>query len=106
MLTESIPWTIPGGAGTAFTIDAVNKLKITASTADVTKHNSYSLTVKNWVTYGAQNFQPSVSFTFKVTDPCRTTVITPIVLPATWAIVLGATDSKTFTEAIDSAKTA
>jgi hypothetical protein len=103
VLTELIAWTIPGGA--PFTIDAVNKLKITASTTDVTKHSSYSLTVKDWVTYGSQNFQPSVIFTFKVTDPCRTTIITPIVLPATWTIVLGTIDFKTFTEAIDSAKT-
>jgi hypothetical protein len=55
-ITESLAWTIPGGA--PLTIDSTNKYKITAVSNDPTKHNSYTLILKDWITYGVQNFQP------------------------------------------------
>jgi hypothetical protein len=88
-ITESLAWTIPGGA--PITIDSTNKYRITAVSNDPTKHNSYTLILKDWITYGSQNFQPSITFTFKITDPCRTSVITAVPLTATWDVILGTT---------------
>lgn len=53
-ITEGLAWSIPGGA--PLTIDSTNKYKITAQSTDITKHNSYTLILKDWITYGAQNF--------------------------------------------------
>ena len=103
-LTETLTWTIPGGA--PITVDSANKYHISAVSTDPTKHNTYSLIFKDFISYGTQTFQPQVTFDFKVTDPCRTSVITPITLTTPWEMVLGTIVQQSFTEAPDSAATA
>jgi len=103
-ITENLVWTIPGGA--PITANPTNKYQITASSTTPSHHNSYTLVFTDQVTYGAQSFSPSVTFTFKVTDPCRTSTITAITVASPWDVVLGTIGEKTYTEAVDSAATA
>jgi NADPH:quinone reductase-like Zn-dependent oxidoreductase len=47
-----------------------------------------------------------VTFSFKVTDPCRTSTIDAITLTSPWDVVLGTVSEQTYSEAVDSAATA
>jgi hypothetical protein len=56
------------------------------------------------VIYGSTIWEPSITFTIDIKDPCRTSTITAISLNA-MNVILGEISYQTFTEAVDSAGT-
>ena len=60
--------------------------------------------VKNRVVYGQTIWEPSITFTIDIKDPCRTSTITKVSLDA-MSVVLGKTSTQDFNEAVDSAGT-
>ena len=107
-LTEVITWTIP--TGTPITEKAGDSYTLQVQSTDGLNHHATStVIVKNRVTYiaGNQNWEPSIQFDIAVTDPCRTSTITPITINASSAmtVVLGQEALQQFSEAVDSAGT-
>jgi len=74
-VTETITWTIP--ANTPITEKSGDKYSLEIlSTSGLTHHATNTVIVKNRVVYGAQVWEPSVTFTIAISDPCRTSTIT------------------------------
>jgi hypothetical protein len=81
-LVETFTWTIPTGAPITENNSGGSKYKIDVVTTDPTKHNTYSVTLGLSALYATlqTTFTQNISFTVTVTDPCRTTTITPFTL--------------------------
>lgn len=60
--------------------------------------------VQNFVEYDGQTWDPLIEFDVVITDPCRTSTITPITLDV-MTVVLGEESLQAFDEAVDSAGT-
>ena len=70
----------------------------------ISHHAVNTVIVQNRVIYGATIWEPSITFTIDIKDPCRTSTITAISLDA-MSVVLGEVAYQTFSEAVDSAGT-
>ena len=67
-------------------------------------HAVNTVIVKNRVVYGQTIWEPSITFTIDIKDPCRTSTITAVSLDA-MSVVLGQEATQNFVEAVDSAGT-
>ena len=99
-VTENFTWTIPNGAPITSSGE-----KIIVSSSDKTKHNVYSVTLKNSITHNDGSWAPSMTFDVTVLDPCRTTAITTVDVTAGLNLKLGAEASMDFLEAVTATET-
>jgi hypothetical protein len=96
-VTEVFTWTIPAGAPITSSGE-----KITVWTTDTTKHNTYSVTLTNAITHPVDGtFNPSMTFTVTVQDPCRTVTINTVDVTAGITMKLGNVKTMDFLEATD-----
>ena len=99
-LVEDIQWTIPTTAPITETADPY--VLTVVSTDGLSHHADNPVIVQNFVTYEEQAWEPSLSFTVYITDPCRASTITPVTVSA-MTVVLGEEELQAFTEAVDTA---
>ena len=102
-IIENIVWTIP--SGTPITEAGADRYVLNIESTDgLNHHQTVPVNLKNTVTYSSDVWEPQISFSIEITDPCRTSTITPLTLTA-MSVVLGAEEFQTFTEVADSAGT-
>jgi hypothetical protein len=105
-LINTFTWTIPTGAPiTQDTSTPKNWYKLTTTTTDPKKDATYTVSLNVSAYYGGldQTFTKTVTFTIVVTDPCLTTVLTPLTGFTDMTIQCGATANQLFLHPTDSA---
>ena len=80
-LVETFTWTIPAGAPITEN-GSSSRYDIDTISTDPAKHGTYDIKLKLSALYATlvATFEKEIDFTITVTDPCRTTTITPFVL--------------------------
>ena len=102
-VTESIVWTNPEPS--VIVVNSLNKKQLSVLTIDKSKVGTHALTLTNTITYNAQTFTASYSFSVTIADPCASTTLN------TWAIAPilvenGQTKTYQFTDATDTVEQA
>ena len=108
---EDIQWTYPtfapagdDGSYVEPILETADPYVITVYSQDgLSHHAENSVLVQNFVQYAGNTWQPQVTFTIDVTDPCRTSTITEVTLASTMSVVLGQEALQQFDEAADTA---
>lgn len=101
-INEKITWTIPTSSPITKTTDPYTLTMV--STNGLAHHAVNTVIVQNFVTYQSQSWSPMITFPITITDPCRTSTITPYTFDD-MTVVLGKVELQNFSEAIDSAGT-